>query len=85
MGKDYSRLEKAITTLNEAIPHEEIGKKLGEELQDFILKDSKVPDMVIEGVGKFIDFRKYLGMAANKGSELAGKHAEQTLREKLRE
>jgi DNA repair exonuclease SbcCD ATPase subunit len=85
LREDYSRLKTAITTLTEAIPHEEIGEKLGEELHGFILKDSKVPDMVIEGVGKFIDLRKYLGMAAKQGAELAGKHAEQTLRDALKE
>ncbi|GAI49747.1 unnamed protein product, partial [marine sediment metagenome] len=42
-------------------------------------------DMVIDGVGKFIDFRKYLGMAAEKGAKEASKHAEQTLSDILRE
>ena len=76
---DYDQLKTAITTLAGAIPHEEIGKKLGEELYAFLLKDSKVPGMVIDGVGKFIDFRKYLGMAAEKGAQEASKHAEKTL------
>jgi hypothetical protein len=31
------------------------------------LKDSKVPDIVIEGVGKFIDFEKYLAVAVERG------------------
>ncbi|MCL0057831.1 hypothetical protein M1N05_02035 [Dehalococcoidales bacterium] len=53
---------------------------MGEELYSFLLKDSKVPDIVIDGVGKFIDFRKYLGMAAEKGAEEASKHAEEILR-----
>jgi len=83
--ENYDHLKTAITTLAEAIPHEEIGKKLGEELHDFLLKDSKVPGMVIDGVGKFIDFRKYLGMAAKKGAELASKHVEQTLSDILKE
>jgi len=82
--EDYSDLKTAITTLAEAIPHEEIGKKLGEELHGFLLKDSKVPGMVIDGVGKFIDFRKYLGMAAKQGSELASKHVEQRLSDILK-
>jgi len=72
----YSQLKAAVTTLTGAIPHKEIGEKLGEELHDFLLKDSKVPHMVIDGVGKFIDFRKYLGLAAEKGSEEATKQAE---------
>lgn len=83
--EDYKRIEEAIQKLTENIPDEEIGNKLGEELHDFILKDSKVPDMVIEGVGKFIDFKKYLGMAAKKGAEQAGKHAEQILGDALKE
>jgi len=76
---DYNQLKTAITTLAGAIPHEEIGGKLGEELYAFLLKDSRVPDMVIDGVGKFIDFRKYLGMAAERGAQEASKHAEKTL------
>jgi len=79
LREDYNQLKTAITTLAGAIPHEEIGKKLGEELYAFLLKDSKVPDMVIGGVGKFIDFRKYLGFAAAKGAEEATKQAKETL------
>jgi len=79
LKSDYNQLKKAITTLAGTIPYEEIGGKLGEELYGFILDDSKVPDMVIKSVGKFIDFRKYLGMAAAKGAEEAGKHAGKTL------
>jgi len=82
---DYSRIKEVIASLTETIPDEEIGNQLGQELHDFILKDSKVPDMVIEGVGKFIDFRKYLGMAARQGAEQAGKQAEQILRDALKE
>jgi chromosome segregation ATPase len=81
LKEDYDRLTNAVAALPETIPHEEIGKELGKELHDFILKDSRVPDMVIEGVGKFIDFQKYLGMAARKGSEQAGERAEQILRD----
>jgi uncharacterized coiled-coil protein SlyX len=76
-----NRLQEVIATLTERVPNEEIGKQLGDELHDFILKDSKVPDMVIEGVGKFIDFRKYLGMAASKGAEKAVEHAGKALHE----
>ena len=42
-----------------------------------------VPHMVIDGVGKFIDFRKYLAMAAEKGAGEATTHAEETLRQAL--
>jgi len=83
LREDYNRLKTAVTTLATAIPHEEIGNKLGEELYSFLLKDSKVPHMVIDGVGKFIDFRKYLGLAAAKGAEEATKRSEQTLRDAL--
>jgi len=80
---DYNQLKTAITTLTGAIPYEEIGGKSGEDLHAFLLKDSKVPDMVIDGVGKFIDFRKYLGLAAVKGAKEAIKQAEETLRSAL--
>jgi len=85
LREEYNRLKAAVATLAEAIPHEEIGEKLGEELHAFLLKDSKVPHMVMDGVGKFIDFRKYLGLAAAKGAEEATKQAEETLRSALSE
>ena len=81
--RDYDRLKTAVAALAGAIPHKEIGEKLGEELHSFILTDSKVPDMVIEGVGKFIDFKKYLGMAAEKGAQEATAHTELTLNEAM--
>ena len=82
---DYNQLKTAITTLAGGITYEEIGDKLGEELYAFLLKDSKVPHMVIDGVGKFIDFRKYLGLAATKGAEAATGQAEKSLRSVLSE
>jgi len=78
---EYDQLKTAITTLAGTIPDEEMGKKLGEELYSFILKDSKVPDMVIEGVGKFIDFDKYLGVAVDRGAEEVRKRIEEILGE----
>ena len=77
---DYNQLKTAITTLTGAIPYEEIGKKLGEELYGFFLKDSKVPDRVIEGVGKFIDFKKYLRVAVERGTKEAYKRIEEILK-----
>jgi chromosome segregation ATPase len=81
---DYDQLKTAITTLAGAILYDEIREKLSEELYAFLLKDSKVPDMVIDGVGKFIDFKKYLGLAAAKGAEEAIKQAEMALRDALK-
>ena len=51
----------------------------GEELYGFILKDAKVPDTVIKGVGKFIDFRKYLGVAVDRGTKEVCKRIEEIL------
>ncbi len=79
LREDHDRLKTAITTLAEAIPDEETGKSLGEELYSFLLKDSKVPHMVIEGVGKFIDFKKYLAVAVNRGAEEVRKRIEEIL------
>ena len=85
LREDYDQLKAAITTLAEAIPHKEIGANLAEELYKFVLEGSKVPNAVIKGVGQFIDFRKYLGLAAEKGAEEAVKQAEGTLRQSLKE
>ena len=82
---NYDQLKTAIATLAEAIPHEEIGRRLGEELYALLLKDSRVPNVVIDGVGKLIDFRKYLRLAAVKGAEEANKQAEEKLRNTLSE
>ncbi|MFC1982609.1 hypothetical protein ACFLV5_02340, partial [Chloroflexota bacterium] len=85
LREDYDRLKAAVTTLTETIPQKEIGVNLSEELYGFVLKDSRVPKPVIKGVGQFIDFRKYLGLAAERGAEEAVKQAEGTLRSSLRE
>jgi chromosome segregation ATPase len=77
---DHRQLVAAISKLVSTMPDEEIGKKMGEELYGFVLKDSKVPDVVIEGVGKFIDFKKYLGEAVERGVREATKRVEKTLR-----
>ena len=66
---NYERLRTAIKTLPSAVPYEEIRDKLGEELHAFLLKDSKVPDMVIAGVGKFLDLKKYLRIAIETGAK----------------
>lgn len=81
---DYRRLQTAVNKLHEATSLEELGEKLGTELREFILQDSKMPDMVIDGVGKFIDFKKYLGMAAVRGAETALSNIEETLREAMK-
>ena len=79
LTEDYDQLKTAMTTLVGAIPGEGMGKKLEEELHNFLLKDSKVPHMVIDGVGKFIDFKKYLGLAAERGAEEVCKRIEEIL------
>ncbi|MDY7018818.1 MAG: hypothetical protein SU899_01905 [Chloroflexota bacterium] len=79
LREDYDQLKTAITTLAGAIPDEKIGEKLVEELYGFLLKDSKVPGMVIEGVGKFIDLKKYLGVAGERGAKEVGKRIEEIL------
>jgi len=84
LRENYNQLKVAITTVAGAIPYEEIKEKLGEELHTFLLKDSKVPDMVIDGVGKFIDFKKYLGIAVERGAKEGCKRTEEILGKTLR-
>jgi len=85
LTEDYEKLKSAINTLSGTVPYEQMEEELGKELYEFLLKDSKVPHMVIDGVGKFIDFKKYLGMAARKGAEVSVNHAGQVLGGLLRE
>jgi len=66
---DYKEFKKVISTLAEGIPSEGMGEKYGEEQYSFLLKDSKVPSAVLKGVGQFIDFRKYLGVAVESGAK----------------
>jgi DNA repair exonuclease SbcCD ATPase subunit len=80
LREDHEQLKKAMTTLAATIPGEEIGKKLRDELYGFILEDSRVPDRVIGGVGKFIDFKKYLGVAADRGAKEVCKRIEEILK-----
>jgi hypothetical protein len=75
----YTQFKMASESLDKAIPYEEMRVRLGEELHGFILQDSKVPDAVIEGVGKFIDLKKYLAMAVERGAREAQKHTEEIL------
>jgi len=73
----------AADALSATVPHKEIGEALGTEVYTYLLKDSRVPRTVIDGVGKFIDFRKYLRMAAARGAEEATRQSAQTLRDAL--
>jgi DNA repair exonuclease SbcCD ATPase subunit len=79
LTRNYNELKVTIKTLVEAIPSEEIGKKLSDDLYEFLLKDSKVPDMVIDGVGKFINFKKYLGESVERGVKEVCMRVEQVL------
>ena len=83
LNEVHNRLNTAANALTTTIPHQEIGDGLGEDLYAHVLKDSKVPHAVIDGVGKFIDFKKYLRFAAARGAEEATKQSEQTLRSAL--
>jgi predicted RNase H-like nuclease (RuvC/YqgF family) len=74
--KDYAELKEAMTALAAAVLDEEKRQKLSLELYRFVLKDSKVPGAVIKGVGQFIDFKKYLGVAIETGAKETGKSIE---------
>lgn len=76
---DLTALRAAVQKLADTVPQVEIGETTGEEAYAFVLKDSKVPDAVIKGVGQFIDFRKYLQMAATQAAEKAVQRAKEAL------
>ena len=77
--KEHDELKTGITNLSESVPGEEMKKRLSEELYSFLLKDSKVPGAVLKGVGQFIDFKKYLGLAAENGAREVRTRMEQIL------
>ncbi|MFH1639361.1 MAG: hypothetical protein ABIB93_03495 [Chloroflexota bacterium] len=81
--REYEGLRQAIRATFHDMPYGDIRSNLGEELQDFMLSDSAVPDMVIEGVGKFIDFQKYLGEAAERGAKEATGYIDAALKQLL--
>ncbi len=49
-------------------------------LYEYLVKDSKVPHLVLDGVGKFIDFKKYLKAAVSRGAEERLFQAEEILK-----
>jgi len=83
MQQVHKGVAAAVDTLGTAVPRKEIGDTQGGELYAYILEDSKVPDAVIEGVGRFIDFKKYLRMAAERGAEEATRRSAETVRSAL--
>lgn len=79
----HNEATAVVDSLGATIPHTEIGESLGAEMYTYLLKDSRVPRTVMDGVGKFIDFRKYLRLAATRGAEEATRQSGQTLRNAL--
>jgi chromosome segregation ATPase len=75
LNSNHAKLRAAAAGIEGNIDYAEIRKRMGPEMHDFVLKDSKVPDAVIDGVGKFIDIKKYLGHAAEAGAREAAKKA----------
>jgi hypothetical protein len=71
----HQKLKTAGAGLENSLDFDGIRKRLGADMHAFVLKDSKVPDAVIDGVGKFIDFKRYLGLAAESGAREAAKEA----------
>jgi hypothetical protein len=64
-------VKNQICSLPDIVFSNEIGESQKEKLYSFLLEDTKVPHMVIDGVRKFIDLPRYLGIAAEKGAEAA--------------
>ena len=80
LNSNHAKLRAAAAGIEGNIDYAEIRKRMGPEMHDFVLKDSKVPDAVIDGVGKFIDLKKYLGHAVESGAREAVKKAADVLK-----
>ena len=80
LGVSHSKLRAAAAGIEGSVDYAEIRKRMGPEMHDFVLKDSKVPDSVIDGVGKFIDIKKYLAHAVEAGAREAARKAAEVLK-----
>jgi chromosome segregation ATPase len=80
LGANHAKLRAAAAGIEGSVDYAEIRKRMGPEMHDFVLKDSKVPDAVIDGVGKFIDIKKYLGHAVEVGAREGAKKAGEVLK-----
>jgi len=80
LNSNHAKLRAAAAGIDGSVDYAEIRKRMGPEMHDFVLKDSKVPDAVIDGVGKFIDLKKYLAHAVETGAREAAKKAAEILK-----
>ena len=80
LSSNHAKLRAAAAGIEGSVDYAEIRKRMGPEMHDFVLKDSKVPDAVIDGVGKFIDIKKYLGHAVEVGAREGAKKAADVLK-----
>jgi chromosome segregation ATPase len=76
---DHAALKSAAEGIEAGTDFSELRTRLGAELHTFMMSDSKVPHAVIDGVGKFLDFKKYLGHAAEAGARDVVKQTEKKL------
>lgn len=79
LSADHAGLKSAASSLEADTDFAELGTRMGAEMHTFMMSDSKVPHAVIDGVGKFLDFRKYLGHAAEAGARDAVKQTARRL------
>jgi len=80
LGVNHAKLRAAAAGIEGSLDYAEIRKRMGPEMHEFVLKDSKVPDSVIDGVGKFIDIKKYLAHSVEAGAREAAKKAAEVLK-----
>ena len=72
---EHTALKTAAKDLESSLDFAEVRTRLGAEMHTHMMTDSKVPHAVIDGVGKFLDFGKYLGEAAEAGARDAVKQS----------
>ncbi|MFW6056914.1 MAG: hypothetical protein ACOC9B_06380 [Chloroflexota bacterium] len=75
LAAEHDALKSAAAGLESDVDFAELRSRKGAEMQEFMLSDSKVPHTVMDGVGKFIDFKKYFGHAAESGARDAVEQA----------
>ena len=84
LREEYAGLRTVSEGLDGEVDCQDIGEALAWNQYDFMMRDCKVPEKLIKTACRFIDFKKYLGIAAEKGAVEALSQSMEILRSVVR-